>query len=58
VHDKSLKTDHSPSRGQEAQPSPFSVEDTKGGEDYDEGAIPTDTYNYPEFDYAHDDEDD
>jgi len=34
------------------------VEDTKGGDEYDEGAIPTDTYNYPEFDYAHDDEDD
>jgi hypothetical protein len=33
------------------------VEENKG-EEFDEGAIPTDTYNYPEFDYAHDDDDD
>ena len=57
VNSKSLKNDQSPRQGLEDSQVPLSVEENKA-EEYDEGAIPTDTYNYPEFDYAHNDNDD
>ena len=57
VNSKSLKNDQSPRQGLEDSQVPLSVEENKA-EEYDEGVIPTDTYNYPEFDYAHDENDD